>query len=237
LAVQVDDSGIEIATNTLQLKNLGVSTAKLQDNCVQTAKIQDANVTGVKLAAAVAGNGLSQNVSGNLDINAGDGLDFNGDNLEVQLGQGLGFAPDGVIEPEVDDATIEIDGVSNEIQVKDLGITSGKLADGSVQTAKIGDDQVTFAKVGWRMHQELSTISGSSTTTIDLARALDANAVNGVLVFKNGLAMLNQTALSGTAANSDEFSVSADGGAGSVGRLTFVAALADADSILIWYLT
>ena len=98
-------------------------------------------------------------------------------------------------------------------------------------------DQVTFSKVGWRMYQQLSTISGGSTTTIDLARALDPNAVNGVMVYKNGLAMLNQTALSGFAANSDEFSVSADGGAGSVARLTFGAALADSDSILIWYLT
>jgi hypothetical protein len=237
LAVQVDDTGIEIASNTLQLKNLGVSTAKIQDSAITTAKILDLNITGGKLANNVAGAGLRKDPSNNLEVNCGDGLDFNGDELEVQLGQGLGFAPDGVIEPEVDDATIEIDGVSNEIQVKDLGITSGKLADGSVQTAKIGDDQVTFAKVGWRMYQELSTISGSSTTTIDLARALDPNAVNGVMVYKNGLAMLNQTALSGTAANSDEFSVSADGGAGSVGRLTFGAALADSDSILIWYLT
>ena len=236
LAVNVDDSGIEIASDTLQLKNLGVSTAKLADNSVTSAKINNASVTGPKLAATVAGNGLIQNGSGNLDINAGDGLEFSGNNIQVALGAGLEIQS-GNIDVEVDDSTIEIDETSNELGVKDLGITSGKLAAASVQTAKIGDDQVTFAKVGWRMYQQLSTISGGSTTTIDLARALDPNAVNGVMVYKNGLAMLNQTALSGSAANSDEFSVSADGGAGSVARLTFGAALADSDSILIWYLT
>ena len=236
LAVNVDDSGIEIASDTLQLKNLGVSTAKLADNSVTSAKINNASVTGPKLAATVAGNGLIQNGSGNLDINAGDGLEFSGNNIQVALGAGLEIQA-GNIDVEVDDSTIEIDETSNELGVKDLGITSGKLAAASVQTAKIGDDQVTFAKVGWRMYQQLSTISGGSTTTIDLARALDPNAVNGVMVYKNGLAMLNQTALSGSAANSDEFSVSADGGAGSVARLTFGAALADSDSILIWYLT
>jgi len=236
LAVSVDDSGIEIASDTLQLKNLGVSTAKLADNCVQTAKIQDANVTGPKLAATVAGNGLTQNGSGNLDINAGDGLQFSGDNLTVSLGAGLEIQA-GAIDVEVDDSTIEVNPSNGEVQLKNLGVSTAKLADNCVQTAKIGDDQVTFAKVGWRMYQELSTISGGSTTNIDLARALDPNAVNGVLVFKNGLAMLNQTALSGSAANNDEFSVSADGGAGSVARITFGANLADSDNVLIWYLT
>ena len=236
LSVNVDDSGIEIASDTLQLKNLGISTAKLADNCVQTAKIQDANITGPKLAATVAGNGLTQNGSGNLDINAGDGLQFSGDNLTVSLGAGLEIQG-GAIDVEVDDSTIEVNVSNGEVQVKNLGISTAKLADNCVQTAKIADDQVTFPKVGWRMYQQLSTISGGSTTTIDLARALDPNAVNGVLVFKNGLALLNQTALSGSPGNNDEFSVSADGGAGSVARLTFGSALADSDSILIWYLT
>ena len=62
-------------------------------------------------------------------------------------------------------------------------------------------------------------------------------AVNGVMVYKNGLALLNQTALSGSPSNSDEFSVSADGGVGSVARITFGATLADSDNVLVWYLT
>lgn len=235
LAVDLDGSTLSVAASGVKVSTGGVSANELASDSVQTAKIQNGNVTGVKLAAAIAGNGLTQNGSGNLDVNVGNGIQINGsDQLEFRAGAGLDFAGSDV-DVMVDDSSIEIGGSS--LQVKNLGITNSKLADGSVQTSKIGDDQVVFSKVGWRMYQELSTISGGSTTTIDLARALDPNAVNGVLVFKNGLAMLNQTALSGSAANSDDFTVSADGGAGSVARLTFGAALADSDNVMIWYLT
>jgi hypothetical protein len=236
LSVNVDDSTIEIDTDTLQLRNLGVSTAKLQDNCVQTAKIANDAVDKTKIHSDVAGNGLAQDGTGALEVSVGDGLEIFSDTVNIKNGAALDFNG-GSLDVQVDDSTIEIDENSNELGVRNLGITSAKLQDNCVQTAKIQDDAVTFQKSGWRMYQELSTISGSSTTTIDLARALDANAVNGVMVYKNGLALLNQTALSGSAANNDEFSVSADGGAGSVARLTFGSALADSDSILVWYLT
>jgi hypothetical protein len=232
LAVNVDDSGIEITTDTLQLKNLGVSTAKLADNAVTSAKITNANVTGPKLAATVAGNGLVQNGSGNLDISAGDGLQFSGNDITVDLGAGLEIQA-GSIEVEVDDSTIEVDGVSNEVRVKDLGIVSGKLANSAVSTAKIADDAVTAAKVGFQAYQELTTVSGSSTLNIDLAREVDSAFSNGIMAFKNGLALLNQTALGGSASNSDEFTLSVVGG---VTRLSFGAALADADDILIVYM-
>lgn len=236
LSVDLDGATLSVAASGLKVSTGGIAANELALNAVQTAKIQDANVTGVKLAAAIAGNGLVQNVSGNLDINVGNGLQVNGsDQLVFRPGAGLDFAGSDV-DVMVDDSTIELDGSGN-LQLKNLGVSTAKIQDNAIQTQKIADDQVTFPKVGWRMYQELSTISGGSTTTLDLARALDPNAVNGVLVFKNGLAMLNQTALSGSAANSDDFTVSANGGAGSVCRLTFGAALADSDSVMIWYLT
>ena len=46
--------------------------------------------------------------------------------------------------------------------------------------------------------------------------------------------MLNQTALGGSASNSDDFTISVVGG---VTRLSFGAALADSDSILVVYTT
>ena len=235
LAVNVDDSSIEVATDTVQLKDLGVSTAKLANNCVQTAKILDANVTGPKLAATVAGDGLSQNGSGNLDVSVGNGIQISGDAVTFRAGAGLVFAGADV-DVQVDDSSIEIDGSGN-LQVKGNGISNAMIQANAVQTGSIQDDAVTFPKVGWRMYQELTTVSGGSTTTIDLGRALDANAVNGVMVYKNGLALLNQTALAGSPANNDEFSVSATGGAGGNCRITFGASLSDADSVLVWYLT
>ena len=236
LAVQVDDASIEINANTLRLKDLGIASAKLQDSSIITAKISNDAVDKTKIHSDVAGNGLAQNVDGSLEVTVGDGLEIFSDSVNFKNGSALDFNA-GAVDVQVDDASIEVDAVGNHLQVKNLGIDTQHLAASSVETAKINNDAITFEKVGWRMYQELSTISGGSTTTIDLARSLDANAVNGVMVYKNGLALLNQTALSGTPANNDEFSVSADGGAGSVGRITFGAALADSDNVLIWYLT
>ena len=232
LSVSVDNTGIEINSDSLRLKDLGVVSAKIANNAISTAKISDASVTGPKLAATVAGSGLVQNGSGNLDISAGDGLQFSGDSLTVQLGAGLEIQA-GAIDVEVDDTSIAIDEGNGEVKVKDLGITSGKLANNAVSTAKIADDAVTAAKVGFQAYQELTTVSGGSTLNIDLARSVDSAFSNGIMAFKNGLALLNQTALGGTASNSDQFTLSVVGG---VTRLSFGAALADADTILIVYM-
>lgn len=237
LAVNVDDATIEINLDTLRLKDLGIPTQKLQDSAITTVKLSDDSVTKAKINADVAGNGLSQNVDGSLEVSVTNGLIIVSDEIGINNGAGLEVDGSNNLNVLVDDASLEIDGISSNLQVKSGGIDNTHLANDAVQTSKIQDDAVTFAKSGWRMYQELSTISGSSTSTIDLARALDGNAVNGVMVYKNGLALLNQTALSGTAANSDEFSVSPDGGAGSVARITFGAALADSDTVLVWYLT
>jgi hypothetical protein len=232
LSVNVDDASIEINADSLRVKDLGISSAKIANSAISTAKILDANVTGVKLAAAVAGNGLQKDGSNNLEVATGNGLDFNAGDLEVQLGQGLGFAPDGVIEPEVDDSTIEVDGVSGNLQVKNLGISTAKVADSAITTVKLSDDSVTAAKVGFQGYQELTTVSGSSTVNIDLARQVDSAFQNGIMAFKNGLALLNQTALGGSAANNDEFTLSVVGG---VTRLSFGASLTDGDDVLVVY--
>ena len=232
LEVKVDNSTIEIVTDSLQLKNLGVSTAKIANSAIDSLKIANNAVTADKISSAVAGAGLLGGSGTALSVNCGGGLDFNGDQLQVQLGAGLDFQA-GDIDVEVDDSTIEVDEVSNEIQVKDLGITSGKLANSAVSTTKIAPNAVTAAKVGFQAYQELTTVSGSSTLNIDLAREVDSAFSNGIMAFKNGLALLNQTALGGSAANSDEFTLSVVGG---VTRLSFGAALADADDILIVYM-
>lgn len=236
LAVNVDDATIEINADTLRLKDLGIPSQKLQNSSIVSVKIANDAVDKTKIHSDVAGNGLAQDGTGALEVSVGDGLEIFSDTVNIRNGAALDFNG-GALDVQVDNATLEVDGVGNELRLKNLGVSNGKIQDGAISTQKIDNNAVTFQKSGWRMYQQLSTISGGSTTTIDLARALDTNAVNGVMVYKNGLALLNKTALSGSAANNDEFTVSADGGAGSVARLTFGAALADSDSVLIWYLT
>ncbi len=56
------------------------------------------------------------------------------------------------------------------------------------------------------------------------------------MVFKNGLNLLNMTALSDSAANNDEYTI-ANNGAGSVGRLSFGGNLDNGDAVLVVYFT
>ena len=234
LSVNVDDAGIEIFSDALRLKDLGIATAKIANSAITTGKLANDCVDKDKIAADVAGNGLAQNANGSLEVSTGNGIQISGDAVVFRAGAGLVFAGSDV-DVQVDDSSIEIDGSGN-LQVKPSGITSSELAGNAVTTAKIADNAVTAAKIGWGMYQELTTVSGASTTTIDIARTLDSVSLNGVMVYKNGLALLNQTALGGSSSDNDSFSVSASGGAGGVGRITFGAALADSDSVLIWYI-
>ena len=71
-----------------------------------------------------------------------------GDISSVTAGAGLtggGTTGDVTLDVNVDNVTIEIN--ADTVRVKDLGITSGKLADGAVTTIKLGDNQVTLAKL------------------------------------------------------------------------------------------
>lgn len=95
-ATGVDNVTIEVSSSNLRVKDLGISTAKLAD----------AAVTAAKLAAAVAGNGLSGGAGTALAVN-------------------------------VDDSTIEIN--TDTLRVKDLGISTGKIADSAVTAAKIAN--------------------------------------------------------------------------------------------------
>lgn len=233
LAVGVDNSTVEINTDALRIKDLGVTTAKIANSGITAGKLANDSVTKDKINADCAGNGLAQNVDGSLEVSVSDGLEIISDSVAIKNGQALDFAG-GALDVQVDDASLEVDAVGNHLQIKNLGVDTQHLAAAAVSTAKIADDAVTAAKVGFQAYQELTTVSGSSTTSIDLAREVDSAFSNGILAYKNGLALLNQSALGGSAANSDEFTLSIVGG---VTRLSFGSALADADSILIVYMT
>tara|TARA_R100000655_G_scaffold61013_1_gene99378 strand:- start:7755 stop:9581 length:1827 start_codon:yes stop_codon:yes gene_type:complete len=237
LSVNVDSSTISISGDTLAVTSLGIDTAQIAAGAVNALKIANGAVTAVKLNSNVAGDGLSLDASTNaLEVEVGDGLAINGDN-EVQVtlkSQGGLSITDGDIQVVVDDSTIEKSSLSGAVKIKAGGVGATQLATNACTTAKVANGAITIAKTGFKFYQELSAVSGSGTQGIDLARDLEANAMAGVLVFKNGLAMLNKTALGGSASDSDSFTVANDG-AGSTGKITFGANLADGDNILIHY--
>ena len=57
------------------------------------------------------------------------------------------------------------------------------------------------------------------------------------MVYINGLAALNMTAIGGSAGNGSEYTVSVSGGAGGVCRLSFGGNLSNGDSVHCVYFT
>ena len=112
-------------------------------------------------------------------------VDASGDISAVVAGAGLGgggTTGSVTLDINVDNATIEIS--ADAIQVKDLGITTAKLANGAVTTVKIGDNQVTFAKIQTiASGKVLGNVSGSTgavaevsiITATDLTGSADTN--------------------------------------------------------------
>ena len=191
-----------------------VDASALASNAVTSSKLASSSVSTAKVQdAAINESKLASSV-------AGDGL-----------AGGAGSA----LSVNVDDSTIEIN--ADSLRLKDGGISNAKLGSSIVATSNVQDDAITAAKIGAAFYQEGFQISGNSTSTIDLARALDSGFVSGVMVFKNGLNLYNMTALSDTASSNDEYGVSASGGAGGVARLTFGGNLADGDALIVVYFT
>ena len=124
--------------------------------------------------------------------------------------------------------------VASKLASGSVGTTA--LADSSVSSVKLQDSSVSAGKLGITFAQEGFQVSNNSTTTFDLSVALPSNTVNSVLVFRNGLSVRNMTAMGDTAADNDEFNVSATGGSNGVCRLTFGSALVNGDALVVWYI-
>ncbi|MCC6137310.1 MAG: hypothetical protein IT287_01660, partial [Bdellovibrionaceae bacterium] len=145
LAINVDGSTIEVATNTVQLKDAGITNAKLASDAVTTAKLANDAVTGAKIlngeitdvdinaAAAIAWSKIDKTGATAADVGAVPTA------RQVNTNSGSGLAGGGDLSANrnlsinVDNSTIEI--ATNTVQVKDGGITNSKI--NSVSVAKI----------------------------------------------------------------------------------------------------
>lgn len=159
LSTNVDDTGIEVATDTLQLKDLGVTTAKINALAVTTGKIATDAVDKTKIAADIAGLGLGQAAGGELDVNVdGVGIEISTDTLQLKdlgvttakintdavtavklnadtAGEGLEQEAGGALKAANRVENITLDGTDITNQFVDL---AGVIADQSVRMAVKG---------------------------------------------------------------------------------------------------
>ena len=194
---------------TAAISDAQITSSKLASNSVLTAAISDAQITSSKLAA----DSVTSSAIANTAIN--DSAMFNA----------------GVVDSN---ALASSSVVASKIASGAVGTSA--LAAASVDTSKLSDSSVSAAKLSISFKQEGFQIGNGTTTTLDLSVAIASNMVNAVLVFKNGLSIKNMTAMGDTAADTDEFNVSATGGGSGVCRLTFGSALENGSTIEVWFI-
>ena len=154
LSVNVDTGTMFNTLDTIGVKALGVDTAQLAAGAVTSAKILDANVTGLKLAAAVAGAGLVQNVGGNLDVV--------GDATITVSANSIGIATGGVNTAQL------ADGAVGTLQIATNAVTASRILDGNITTTKILAGNVTAAKLASDVAGDgLTSTSGVLSVNID----------------------------------------------------------------------
>ena len=158
--------------------NLGLGTLATQ-SAVGTTELIDDAVTAVKINTDVAGAGLTQNVSGALDVDvpslAGSGIINNA----------------GQFQARVDNITLGING-SSEIEVAPLGITGSQIATDAIGTDKILDGSI----VDGDLDKANIPLSGFGPA-------------QGDLVFADGAARTLQVNQKSTAVSGDNLIISA----------------------------
>ena len=251
LEVKVDGSSIEIASDSLQVKAGGITNTMLSGS-IANAKLANSTISGVALGSNL--NSLSKATNGGIQLTAYNGsaavadltLDISdlaaavvnvgadsiaiydadadvtgkesiADLMTAVAGDALA-ASSGVLAVQVDDSSIEIN--SDAVRVKASGITNAMIA-GSVQTTKL------LLKSVWK---ELTP--NGSTAQFDLDEALSAN-LTSIQVFRNGLCVKQ---VSSSPSDEDQYTVSATGGSGGVGRITFGANIANTDDLRVFYI-
>lgn len=189
LDVAVDGSTIEVSSDALRVK--------------------DAGITAAKLAAAVAGDGLTGGAGSALAVGAGDGISVAADSVAVSVSAIAG-------------AGLEDDG-SNNLRIASTAAGSGlALAAGVLSvnvdsaTTKITSDAVEALKG----KEEYISLSAQNITDqyIDLAHAAYGTSatVNSVHLSAEGVVQTKAT----------DYTVSLTGGSGGVTRITFAGDLA-----------
>ena len=174
-AILVGTAGVRLSVDnsTIEGSAAGVGSAeslRVKDLGISTAKLAGTSVTAAKLGNDVAGDGLT---GGNGSAIAAQADGTGGANLS----RSINVSSNG-IAVLIDDSTIG-EGASNRLEVKNLGISTAKLAATSVTAAKLGSDVAGDGLTGGNG----SAIAAQADTTggANLGTVINVSA-NGIAV-------------------------------------------------------
>ena len=232
----LDSNGLKVGTIT----STEIGPNSVTSAAIATGAINNANkfTAGVVDSSALGANSVVEAKIGtgavSLSKLAANSVDEGKITASV-AGSGLNGGGGSALSVHVDGSSIEVGG--SGLNVKANGISASMLQQSSVDSSKVASNAIISSKIGARFFQEGFQIANSSTSTLDLARAIDSNFFTSVSVTVNGLAVLNNTALgSGSPVDNTEYEIE-NNGSGSVGRCTFGANLIQGDAVVVSYFT
>jgi len=244
-AVLAKINGSTLALDSNGLKVGTITASEIGANAVTSAAIAAGSVdnsnkfaAGVVDSSAIAANAIVEAKIGTGAVSlaklAANSVDENKIATSV-AGSGLNGGGGAALSVDVDGSSIEVGG--SGLNIKANGIAAAMLQSASVESAKVAANAIVSSKIGARFYQEGFQIANGTTSTIDLARALDTNFYTSVQVVVNGLAINNNTALgAGSPSDNTEYEI-ANNGAGSVGRITLGANAVQGDAVIVRYFT
>ena len=211
-----DSTGLQINLDgtTLALGADGIKVNLITNVQIDaSAGITDGKLDTISTANKVSGSAVQLAANTALEDNSGLRL------KAATAGNGLALSAAQVMSITADGSSITVSG--SGIKVSNTGIA----------TAMLADDAVTLDKIGITARNQVETISGSATTTINLDNRVTNNNFHnsyGVQVFKNGQRMIEDA--SGT--DNAFYEVSDNG---SVTRIIAKGAFDDGDIVNIIY--
>lgn len=187
LDVAVDDSSIEISSDALRVKALGISDSMLAGS-ISNSKLSNSTISGVALGASL--NGLTASATGGLSLSASSyngsaavsaSINLDGSSLSVgsnglKVGTGgistLMLADDAVSAAKLADAAVAT------ASLVDLAVTSAKISANAIITAKIADSAVTNAKLAGSIGADKLTLgNGLENSSGSLIVSLDGGSL------------------------------------------------------------
>lgn len=183
---QLNDSSVtntKVAANAiteLKIANTAVTETKIQNSAVTTDKLNDDAVTAAKLNPDVAGDGLGQEVGGELKVNVDDStIETNADTLRVKDAGITAAKLNSDVDAQVIEAThTPLYYTPDEVATEGTGKVSAHLKgiDNEILTL---NDTITAVSSGQNFKGKANTISGDSS----LYSAINGTILSTLLPF------------------------------------------------------